>query len=271
MFFKIELPVFNTNAINLGFISIKWYSLAYVFGLIFAWKLIKYFNTKYNLKLYTEKEGEKEFCDDFFLYGVLGIILGGRIIYVLFYHFFYYLNNPFEIFALWHGGMSFHGGFIGVLVGSFLLCKKHKINFFSFTDVLAVVVPIGLFLGRIANFINQELYGRATNGNWGVIFPSADNILRHPSQLYEALLEGAILFIIMLLLIKKYQFKWRKLNSSVFLIFYGSFRIFVEFFREPDVQIGYIFNHITMGQILSLPLVFAGFYILIKSKKEYGK
>ncbi len=262
----IELPVFNTNALSIGPFYVKWYSLAYIFGLIFAWQLVKFLNKKYSLNLYND---EKFFCDDFFFYGILGIILGGRLVYVLFYNFIYYISNPLEIFAIWHGGMSFHGGFLGVLIANYLLCKKYKIRFFELIDILAVVVPIGLFLGRIANFINLELYGRPTKGNYGFIFPTADNIPRHPTQLYEAFFEGIILLIIMLMAVKKYNFKWKKLTSSLFLIFYGSFRFFIEFFREPDMQIGYFFDCITMGQILSIPLIIAGFYLLIISKKQY--
>ncbi len=266
MFKVIELPLFNTNAISIGRFCIKWYSLAYIFGIIIAWQLVKFLNKKYNLNLYND---EKQFCDDFFFYGITGIILGGRLAYVLFYNFIYYIYNPLEIFAIWHGGMSFHGGFLGVLIANYLLCKKCNIKFFKLIDVLAVVTPIGLFLGRIANFINLELYGKPTNGNYGFIFPTADNIPRHPTQLYEAFFEGIILFLIMLITVKKFKFKSEKLNSSLFLIFYGSFRVFIEFFREPDIQIGYFFNYITMGQILSIPLIIIGFYLLITSKKQY--
>lgn len=229
--------------------------------------MIKFLNKKYNLNLYND---EKKFCDDFFFYGILGIIFGGRLFYILFYNFPYYISNPFEIFALWHGGMSFHGGFLGASIAGYLLCKKYKIDFLKLADVLAVVAPVGLFLGRIANFINLELYGKPTKGNYGFIFPTADNLPRHPTQLYEAFLEGIVLFLIMFFLVKKYKFEWKKLNSSLFLILYGSFRIFIEFFREPDIQIGYFFNFITMGQILSIPLIIVGFYLLINSKKWWN-
>lgn len=262
MNFVVKLPFFNPNIIDLGFIQIKWYSLAYIIGIILAWKLLKYLNKKYKLDLYKD---ENQFCDDFFCYGILGIILGGRIIYVLFYNLKYFLSNPTEIIAIWHGGMSFHGGFIGVIIASVLLCKKYNINFFLFTDVLSVIVPIGLFLGRIANFINLELYGRKTNGKWGFIFATADSFPRHPSQLYEAFLEGILLFLIMLVVIKKYKFKKISMNSSLFLMFYGIFRIFIEYFREPDIQLGFIFNNITMGQVLSLPLIFVGLFILFRN------
>lgn len=267
----INLPIFSGDVFSMGFIHIKWYSLAYIFGLIFAWQLLKFFNKKYNLNIYSEKNKSK-FCDDFFVYGVSGIVLGGRLAYVLFYNFSYFIYRPLEIFALWHGGMSFHGGFVGALLASLLLCKKYNIKYLKFTDILSCVAPIGLFLGRIANFINLELYGKPTNGNWGFIFPTTgDNIPRHPSQLYEAFLEGIVIFILMLLISKKYKFKTLGLNSSLFLIFYGMFRFIIEFFREPDAQLGYIFGFLTMGQLLSFPLIFGGIYLLLKIKKQYDK
>ena len=258
------LPHFNTNFITIGSFNIKWYSLAYIFGIIFAWLLIKYYNNKYKLNLYN-KDNEKSFCDDFFFYGVLGVVLGGRFGYVFFYDFNYYLHNIFEIFKIWNGGMSFHGGLIGVIIATILFCKKYNINKWLFFDVLSVVVPIGLFLGRLANFINLELYGRPTTMPWGMIFPTADNLVRHPSQLYEAMLEGIVLFVIMNLIVYIKQFKKVGLNSSIFLMLYSIFRIFVECFREPDIQIGFILGGITMGQILSFILLMVGI-IIYKNK-----
>lgn len=257
------LPHFNTNFITIGSFNIKWYSLAYIFGIIFAWLLIKYYNNKYKLNLYN-KDNEKIFCDDFFFYGILGIILGGRCGYVLFYDFKYYLHNIHEIFAIWNGGMSFHGGLVGVIIATILFCKKYNIDKWLFFDVLSAVVPIGLFLGRLANFINLELYGRPTTMPWGMIFPTADNLARHPSQLYEAILEGIVLFIIMNLIVYIKQYKKIGLNSSLFLILYSTFRIFVECFREPDIQIGFIVGGITMGQVLSYILLVVGISVYIK-------
>ncbi|MBO4956448.1 MAG: prolipoprotein diacylglyceryl transferase [Rickettsiales bacterium] len=261
------LPLFNTNFISIGPIHIKWYSLAYIAGIIIAWLLIKYYNTKYELHLYN-KENESNFCDDFFFYGILGIVLGGRLGYVIFYNINYYLHNLFDIFAIWSGGMSFHGGLIGVIIATILLCKKYNINKLLFLDVLTVVVPIGLFFGRLANFINLELYGRPTTVPWGMVFPTADNLARHPSQLYEALLEGVVLFIIMNLLVHFKKFKKIGLNSSLFLMLYSSFRIFVEYFREPDAQLGFIFKYLTMGQVLSVPLFVCGVIILVKNYRK---
>ena len=260
----ISLPVFNPNIITIGNFSIKYYSLAYILGIIFAWLLIKKFS-KYQNVIDLEN---KNITDDFFFYTVLGIILGGRIGYVLFYNFVYFLQNPLEIFYIWHGGMSFHGGFIGLIISMYYFCKKNKIDFVRFGDLLAIASPIGLFLGRIANFINLELYGKPTNVAWAMIFPYSDMQPRHPSQLYEALLEGIILFIIMLFIALKTKLKIRGLNSGIFLITYSCFRFFVEFFREPDVQIGYIFKYFTMGQILCLPMLFFGIYILVFLNKN---
>ena len=261
------LPVFNTNIISFGFIHIKWYSLAYILGIVFAWLLLKYYNKKYDLKLFAE-EDKNSFCDDFFFYGIMGIVVGGRLAYILFYDFNYYLHNFVDVFAVWKGGMSFHGGFIGAVVASILFCKKYNINKMLFFDVLSSVVPIGLFLGRLANFINLELYGRPTNMPWGMVFPTADGVARHPSQLYEALLEGVLLFLIMNIVVYIKKFKKIGLNSSLFLVLYSTFRIFVEFFREPDMQIGFILKHITMGQILSLPILVCGIIFLIRLKKQ---
>lgn len=262
------LPNFNNSIIDLGFISIKWYSLAYIFGILAAWFMLKYYDKKYKLSIYNDGE-KKLFCDDFFFYSVLGIVIGGRFGYVFFYDFTYFLNNPLDIFAIWNGGMSFHGGLIGAILACMLLCRKYDINPLLFFDVIVTAVPIGLFLGRITNFINLELYGRPTNLPWGMIFPNSDGIPRHPSQLYEALLEGLILFLILNFLAFKKKFSVIGLNSSIFLICYSIFRIFVECFREPDIQLGFFFKYITMGQILSIPVLILGIYIFVK--KVYGK
>ena len=178
----------------------------------------------------------------------------------------YKLKNPVEIFKIWHGGMSFHGGLIGAIIGAYFLCKKYKVNFFEFCDLLSVSAPIGLFLGRIANFINLELYGRTTTSKIGVIFPNAGDLPRHPSQLYEAFLEGFVLFLILFFTAKKIDIKKHtSLLSGIFLIGYGFSRFIVEFFREPDWQIGYILKYFTMGQILTIPIILLGSYSIIKS------
>ena len=199
---------------------------------------------------------------------IIGIILGGRLGYILFYNFEYYLNNPVAVFMIWQGGMSFHGGLMGVIALTIIYAKKHKINKFILLDLISASAPIGIFLGRVSNFVNSELYGKETDVLWSVIFVKVDNIARHPSQIYEAILEGVILFIIMFLFIKKNYLLKPGLISSLFLIFYSLFRFFVEFFRVPDEQIGFIFLNLTMGQIISLIFLSSGFYLLSTKKNE---
>ncbi len=259
---QIFLPFFNPNAISIGSLNVRWYSLAYIAGVISVFKFTKYYNKKFSLKL-----GDDKFYDDLIFYEVLGIVLGGRIGYCLMYNIKEIIKSPLKLFAIWEGGMSFHGGLLGVILATHYLCRKYKINFLRLTDVISISVPIALFFGRLANFINLELYGRPTNAPWGMIFPTADNLARHPSQLYEASLEGIILFVIMLLVTKKDELRTLGLNSSVFLIFYGLLRIICEFFREPDYQLGFVFSNITTGQLLSLPLIVIGALIMFKKRK----
>lgn len=247
--------------LDIGIISIRWYSLAYIFGILIGWWygrviiLKKFYNIEYKLDL--------KFFDDLITYIIISIILGGRIGYILFYNFEFYFKNPLEIFKIWNGGMSFHGALLGVIVGTLLYAKKNKLKTFLLLDVIACVSPIGIFLGRIANFINGELVGKATSVYWGVIFPKTDNIVRHPSQLYEALLEGIALFFIMNFVINKKNYKVGNC-SFMFLIFYGVFRIFSEIFREPDLQVGYMFGILSMGMLLSIFMIFCGTILYLK-------
>ena len=261
----MKLPILDPIIFQIGPLAIRWYSLAYVAGIILAWLLIKYFNKQ------NKVFDEKKVSDDFFMYGILSIILGGRLGYIIFYGLPFYLKHPIDIFKIWEGGMSFHGGLIGVILGSYLLCKKHKINFFSFTDLLVIAIPIGLFFGRIANFINLELYGRITTSKIGIVFPNAGNTPRHPSQLYEAALEGLLLFIILFSLAKFTKIKnYKGCLSGIFLIGYGISRFTVEFFREPDIQIGYIMKYFTLGQLLTIPLIITGTILIFCSlNKKY--
>ncbi len=250
---------------DLGFLAIRWYSLAYIFGILLGWWLgkqiiLKKFN-KINFKFNTAE------FDNLITYLILSILIGGRLGYVLFYNFGHYILNPLEIFKIWEGGMSFHGAMLGVIFGSHLFAKKNKIPLFFLLDIIACVSPVGLFFGRIANFINAELVGKTTQVYWGVIFPKIDNLPRHPSQLYQAFLEGLILLIIMNLFLFRTNYKTGSC-SCLFLIFYGFFRIFSEFFREPDVQIGYIFNFLSMGTILSFLMIISGIIIFFK-KNEF--
>ena len=246
---------------NIGIISIRWYSLAYIFGILLGWWygriiLFKKFN-------FLEKKIELKIFDDLITYLIISIIVGGRLGYVIFYNLEYYLRNPFDVFKIWEGGMSFHGALIGIIIGTFLYARKHKIKTLIFLDIIACVSPIGIFLGRIANFINGELFGKTTSVYWGVIFPKIDNIARHPSQLYEAFLEGILLFVIINYVLFKKNYKIGNC-SYVFLFCYGVFRIFSEFFREPDIQLGYIFGIFSMGMFLSSLMVLTGIILYLK-------
>ena len=239
----------NPVAFEIFFIKIYWYSLAYIFGVICGWIYIKKVLIKNNIY--------RIYIDDLITYLIIGIIIGGRLGYVLIYNLEYYSTNPLEIFMIWHGGMSFHGGLLGIVISTLIFCKKFNLEKYVFFDFIAVAAPIGILFGRIANFVNSELVGKPTELIWGVIFPLVDNIPRHPSQLYEAALEGIILFIIMN---KIYFSKDYKIGSCsfAFLFFYGIFRIFSEIFREPDEQIGYLINSFSMGMLLSLLMIAVG-------------
>ena len=242
-------------AISLFNIDIRWYSLAYIFGLIFSIQYGKFLITKNNFF-----EFEKDILDDYLPYAILGIILGGRIGYILFYDLAFYIKNPIEILYIWRGGMSFHGGLVGIILISLYFVKKKQIDFYVFSDLLALISPIGLFLGRIANFINSELIGLPSNLPWSVIFIKIDQIPRHPSQLYEALLEGIILFTILNL-----TFKFKKIKgyvSAYFLILYSFFRIISEQFRLPDGHLGYVLGNLSMGSVLSIIILLIGILIL---------
>ena len=253
---------FDPVAIQIFSIEIRWYSLAYIFGILIGWILAK--------RIFISDSKLREKFDDFVTYLIIGIILGGRIGYVLFYNPYYYSNNFIDIFKIWQGGMSFHGGLIGIVIVSILFAKKNNQNPFNYLDIVSLVAPIGIFFGRIANFINSELYGIETNFFWGVKFIKIDDLSRHPTQLYEALLEGLILFSILWLYSKK--------NppitsiSALFLIFYGTFRFIIEFIRVPDTHIGYLaLDWITMGQILSFPMILVGLYLFFKSNYLKGE
>ena len=240
---------FDPVAFNLFAFEVRWYSLAYIFGILFGWLYCKKFLIK--------DKNISSLFDDLVTYLIVGIIIGGRLGYVLFYNFKYFSQNFIEIFFVWEGGMSFHGGLIGIIIATYIYSKKYKINKYIFLDLISVSAPIGIFFGRIANFINGELIGKATNGSWGVIFPKIDSIPRHPSQLYESFLEGIILFIILNIIFFKKEYKTGTVSFG-FLIFYGIFRFISEFFREPDTQIGYIIGSLSMGMALSLLMIFFG-------------
>ncbi len=264
----MPFPNIDPVLIQIGPLAIRWYALAYVFGIWFG--ILYMMRLAERAKLW---KGEKppftaDQASEFFLWTVLGIILGGRLGYVLFYNLPYYSENPLKIFAIWQGGMAFHGGLAGVIVAVLLFARRHRVAFLSFADACAAATPIGLCLGRIANFINGELWGRPTDMAWGVVFPRGGDMPRHPSQLYEAFLEGLLLFLLLRLLTHRFgALKRPGLVAGVFLSGYGAARILAEFFREPDRQIGFLIGGLTMGMLLSLPLILAGALMIAHARR----
>ena len=250
---------FDPVAFQIFTLEIRWYSLAYIAGILIGWFLSK--------KIFISTEKIKENFDDYLTYLILGIIIGGRLGYVFFYNFGYYSQNLNEIIMIWQGGMSFHGGLLGIILATFLFTKRNNHNPFEYLDIVALVSPIGIFFGRIANYINSELYGIETKMPWAVKFTKVDDLFRHPSQLYEAALEGLILFIILLYFRYKGFLKIPGTMSGIFLTFYSFFRFIVEFFRVPDEQLGYLFFNLTMGQIISLIFFIVGIYLIFKKNE----
>lgn len=259
----IDFPPIDPVALEVGPLVIRWYALAYLAGFLIGWR--------YALRMASWDRDvprglTKTHIDDFIVWAVAGVILGGRIGYILFYQFGMYLENPLEVLKLWHGGMSFHGGAAGVIIAMIIFSWKRKVAVLRLTDIVCACVPIGLFFGRIANFVNGELYGRVTTMPWGVIFPHGGPEPRHASQLYEAVLEGLVLGLILFALMRCARTRnMPGLVSGVFLAGYGIARIIVEFFREPDAQIGYIAQYFTMGQVLCLPMIAGGLYLVIRA------
>ena len=243
---------FDPVALEIFSLEIRWYSLAYIMGILIGWFLAKKFLIGKNI--YTR-------FDDYITYVIIGLILGGRIGYVLFYNLGFYINNPLDVFKLWQGGMPFHGGVLGIIIASILFAKKNNDDVYEYLDVIALVAPIGIFFGRLANFINSELYGYETNLPWGVKFVQVDDLYRHPTQLYEAFFEGFVLFFVLLFFRKKERFKIAGILSSFFLIFYSIFRFVIEYFRVPDEQLGYLILNATMGQIISFVFFVAGIFL----------
>ena len=250
----------NLNPVALEIFSLKihWYSLAYIFGIMFGWIYCK-------KKLIDDKKILHLF-DGLINYLIIGIIVGGRVGYILIYNLDYYLANISEILMIWKGGMSFHGGLVGIVVSTFIFSKKNNLNAFIFLDLIAIVAPIGIFLGRVSNFINSELYGKESDIFWSVKFLAVDEVYRHPSQIYEAIFEGIVLFLILNYLYRKKVFINPGVISSIFLILYSVFRIIIEYFREPDIQLGYLIFNLTMGQIVSIIFLIFGIYLFFKKK-----
>ena len=252
-------PSINPVILSLGFFDIRWYSLAYIFTFIFGVIFIKKFN-KISYRLLSDVQ-----IDRFFIWAVIGVIIGGRIGYVLFYQTNLFFSKPSYLIEIWNGGMSFHGGLIGMIISIYLFSIKYKIKFFYLSDLVSLTAPIGLFLGRISNFINTELYGRVTDFPIAIIYPLIDNNPRHPSQLYEAICEGLILllFLFIYFISKPKIYKIGNI-SALFLIFYSIFRFLIEYLREPDYHLGLLFYSLSMGQILCIPLFLAGLVIYFR-------
>jgi phosphatidylglycerol:prolipoprotein diacylglycerol transferase len=266
----IPFPAINPVLISIGPFAVRWYALAYIVGIIAGWFYARAIISSPKLWGGPAPLTVTDF-DDFVIWITLGIILGGRIGYVLFYNFAHFAANPIEIPQLWNGGMSFHGGVIGCTVAIVLFALRRHIAILSLADVTAAVAPIGLFLGRIANFINGELWGRPSDVPWAMVFPHGGPVPRHPSQLYEATLEGVVLFIVVAYLVRSGAFKRPGVVTGVFVLGYGAARIACEFFREPDVQLGFLWGGLTMGMLLCIPLMLAGIAILAVALKRLPK
>lgn len=252
----LTYPDIDPVALAIGPLEIRWYALAYLAGILLGWRYALYLA---GLKGEGKRNITAAVIDDFLPWAIIGVIVGGRLGYVLFYQLEMYLADPLEIIKVWHGGMSFHGGAAGVFVAMAVYSWRHKLSFLRLTDIVACVVPIGLFFGRVANFINGELFGRVTSGPLGMVFPGGGLLPRHPSQLYEAALEGLVLGLVLLFFVHRAAIRARPgLLTGMFIAGYGLARFTIEFFREPDPQIGYIADWLTMGQILSLPMVIGG-------------
>jgi phosphatidylglycerol---prolipoprotein diacylglyceryl transferase len=264
---SLAFPNIDPVLITIGPLPIRWYALAYIAGLLLGWA--------YARRLVQRKEfwgsskaPAPDDIDDLLVYAAMGVIFGGRLGYVVFYNPAYYLAHPLEIFALWNGGMSFHGGLAGTIVAIYFLARRRGISALSLSDVCAAAVPIGIFLGRIANFIKPELWGRPTDVPWAMVFPGAGPLPRHPSQLYEAGLEGFVLFLALRLAIHRGSLERPGLLSGIFAIGYALARMACEFFREPDPQLGFLIGGATMGMLLSLPLLAAGVILVARARRK---
>lgn len=250
----IKYPNIDPVIIKIGPLSMRWYGLMYIFGFASSYLL-----TLYQLKKKKSLKINKAAIDDLYFYLIIGLIVGARLGYVFFYNPGFYISNPLEIFVVWHGGMSFHGGLIGTFIAGYFVIKKWRLHFFAVVDLLVPTCPIGIGFGRLGNFINAELFGKPSDVPWAMVFPQGGNIARHPSQLYEASLEGLVLFVILWI----YKDKKKREGDvfALFLMLYGIFRIFCEYFREPDQQVGYILNMFTMGQMLSGVMILVGLFL----------
>ena len=255
----IAFPQIDPVIFQIGPLAVRWYALAYISGILLGWQLAKRIVKRNGWQMTQDQ------VDDLMFYATLGIVLGGRLGYVFFYQPAYFLANPLNAFAVWQGGMSFHGGLLGVIVAIVLFARHHKLPWLEVADLAAIVTPIGLFFGRLANFINGELWGRPSDVPWAMVFPHGGPLPRHPSQLYEAALEGIVLFTIMWVAARAVKLpNQRGLLGGLFLLGYAAARSLVEFVREPDAHLGFLFNVITMGQLLSLPMAVIGLFLVVR-------
>jgi phosphatidylglycerol---prolipoprotein diacylglyceryl transferase len=263
----IPYPTIDPVLVSIGPFAVRWYALAYIAALLLGWRYCNTLTRRWAAR--GTPAATPQELDDFLVWATIGVVLGGRIGYVLFYNFAFYLQHPEQTLELWHGGMSFHGGALGVCIALVLFCRQRRLALLPFADLIACAVPIGLFLGRIANFINGELWGRPSDVPWAMVFPTAGPLPRHPSQLYEATLEGLVLFVILFILQRSDAVRARRGTlCGVFLIGYGAFRIVAEFFREPDQQLGFLIGGATMGQLLSVPLILAGLFLIWLARRR---
>ncbi|MDA8169678.1 MAG: prolipoprotein diacylglyceryl transferase [Nitrospiraceae bacterium] len=260
----IPYPHISPVIVRIGPLEIRWYGLMYLLGFVTSYILFQYQIKKKKIKSIT-----KETVENLYFWLILALILGARLGYVLFYNLPYYIENPLKVFAVWQGGMSFHGGLIGSIIAGIIFCRKNNIDFWQLADLFVPTTPPGLAFGRLGNFINGELFGRPSNVPWAMIFPGGGDIPRHPSQLYEAFLEGIFLFTVIWVL--KDRLRTKGMVLSVFIILYGFIRFMVEFTREPDPQLGYVLGPFTMGQILSFSMMAAGFALAVWRKRAAGK
>jgi phosphatidylglycerol:prolipoprotein diacylglycerol transferase len=262
MFPVIAFPMIDPVAIEIGPIAIRWYALAYIAGIVLAWRLVRA-HAAMPSPVATPTQ-----VDDFVTWATLGVILGGRLGYVLFYRPGYYITAPHEALFVWQGGMAFHGGMLGVIVAALWFCRRQGLDPLAFGDRVAPAVPVGLFFGRIANFINGELWGRTSDVPWAMVFPTGGDVARHPSQLYQAALEGVALFVLLQVLLRKDALRTRRgFLTGAFLAGYGIARSLGELFREPDAHLGYLLGPITMGMLLSLPMIAAGLWLMARRSR----
>ena len=261
MLLAIPFPVIDPVLVEIGPFAIRWYALAYIAGIVIGWLLAR------RTVALAPVAATREQVDDFVTWCTLGIILGGRLGYVLFYRPGHYLDHPAEILAVWQGGMSFHGGMLGVAIAMVWFCRRHRLPLLRFTDRVAPVVPIGILFGRLANFINGELWGRVSDVPWAMVFPSGGPLPRHPSQLYQAGLEGLLLFGLLIVLVHRPALRARSgFVTGAFLAGYAVARLVGEVFRQPDAHLGFLVAGATMGQLLSLPMLAAGLWLMLRAR-----